>query len=159
MLKTFITGVAISIIVWLCSSSQKKELITHKKVKKMETKTNKQKVVALLKSIETGDSSSIAYINSNKYIQHNPNVGNGLEGLRKALEELAKARMPMKYTKNHKILGEGNFVLAVSEGVFLKKHVAFYDLLRIENDKIVEHWDTIEEIPESSQWKNTNGKF
>ena len=35
----------------------------------------------------------------------------------------------------------------------------FYDLFRIENGKIVEHWDTIEEIPPRSEWKNQNGKF
>lgn len=67
--------------------------------------------------------------------------------------------MPMIYKKNHKILGEGNFVLAVSEGIFMKKHVAFYDLFRIENSKVVEHWDTIEEIPKKEKWQNTNGKF
>ncbi len=99
------------------------------------------------------------YISTEKYIQHNPNVGDGLEGLVKALGDLAKAGMPMIVTKNHKILGEGNFVLSVSEGEFLNKHVAFYDLFRIENNKIVEHWDTIEEIPNKAEWKNTNGKF
>ncbi|HFB99441.1 MAG TPA: hypothetical protein ENJ53_01420 [Phaeodactylibacter sp.] len=99
------------------------------------------------------------YISTEKYLQHNPNVADGLEGLGKALEELAKAGMPMKYTKNHMILAEGNFVLSVSEGNFLKKHVAFYDLFRIEHGKIIEHWDTIEEIPEKSDWKNNNGKF
>ena len=99
------------------------------------------------------------YISTEKYLQHNPNVADGLEGLGKALEELAKAGMPMKYTNNHMILAEGNFVLSVSEGNFLKKHVAFYDLFRIEHGKIIEHWDTIEEIPEKSDWKNNNGKF
>jgi len=75
------------------------------------------------------------------------------------LEDLAKAGMPMKFTENYMVLGQGNFVLSVSEGEFLKKHVAFYDLFRIENGKIVEHWDTIEEIPEKTEWKNNNGKF
>ncbi len=51
------------------------------------------------------------------------------------------------YTKNHMILGEGNFVLTVSEGQFLGKQVSFYDLFRIESGKVVEHWDTIEEMP------------
>ncbi|MEE9432488.1 MAG: hypothetical protein V3V16_15685 [Melioribacteraceae bacterium] len=99
------------------------------------------------------------YISTEKYYQHNPQVGDGLDGLGKALENLAKAGMPMKYTKNHMVLGEGNFVLSVSEGSFLNKHVSFYDLFRIENNKIVEHWDTIEEIPVRIEWKNENGKF
>ena len=67
--------------------------------------------------------------------------------------------MPMKYEKNHILLGEGSFVLSVSEGLFMNKHVSFYDLFRIEDGKIVEHWDTIEEILPKDKWQNTNGKF
>ncbi|MUJ36998.1 hypothetical protein [Aliivibrio fischeri] len=93
------------------------------------------------------------------YIQHNPAIADGLSGLSVALNELAKANMPMTYSQNHKILGEGNFVLSISEGTFMNKHVAFYDLFRLGNGKIVEHWDTIEPIPEKSEWKNNNGKF
>jgi len=99
------------------------------------------------------------YISIEKYYQHNPGVADGLAGLGAAIEELNHAGMPMKYSKTHKILGEGNFVLTVSEGEFLKKHVSFYDLFRIENGKIVEHWDTIENILPKEQWKNNNGKF
>ncbi len=99
------------------------------------------------------------YISTKTYIQHNPYVKDGLDGLSKALEELEKAGMPLVYEKNHMILGEGNFVLAVSEGVFMKNHVAFYDLFRVEDGKIVEHWDTIEKIPPKEEWKNSNGKF
>lgn len=51
------------------------------------------------------------------------------------------------------------FVLAVSEGQFLGKHVAFYDLFRIESGKIVEHRDTVEEVPAETEWKNNNGEF
>ncbi|MFT2110620.1 nuclear transport factor 2 family protein [Marinomonas sp. 2405UD68-3] len=93
------------------------------------------------------------------YIQHNPSVADDLSGLGAALGALAEQGMPTIYTANHKILGEGNFVLAISEGEFLKKHVAFYDLFRLENGMIVEHWDTIEAIPTKSEWKNNNGKF
>jgi predicted SnoaL-like aldol condensation-catalyzing enzyme len=86
-------------------------------------------------------------------------VADGLDALGKDLEAMARAGTPMVYTENHMIVGEGNFVLTVSEGKFLNKHVAFYDLFRIERGKIVEHWDTIEEIPSKKEWKNNNGKF
>ena len=57
------------------------------------------------------------------------------------------------------LLGEGNFVLVVSEGSFGRVATSFFDLFRIENGKIAEHWDTVEAVPERSAWKNDNGKF
>jgi predicted SnoaL-like aldol condensation-catalyzing enzyme len=57
------------------------------------------------------------------------------------------------------VLGEGNFVLVVSEGSFGGRHTSFYDLFRLEKGKIAEHWDTIDSIPPREQWKNSNGKF
>ncbi len=65
----------------------------------------------------------------------------------------------MKFDTIHKDLGEGNFVLAISEGRFGGKHCSFYDLHRIENGKVVEHLDTVEEILPREKWKNNNGKF
>jgi predicted SnoaL-like aldol condensation-catalyzing enzyme len=100
-----------------------------------------------------------SYFDGDNYIQHNPYIGDGLSGLGKALEEWAKQGITMKYDKVHKVLGEGNFVLVVSEGQLAGQHTAFYDLFRIENGKIAEHWDTLETIPAKDQWKNTNGKF
>ena len=99
------------------------------------------------------------YISTEKYIQHNPGVKDGLAGLGEALAALAEAGMPMVYEKNHAIFGEGNFVISVSEGIFMKEKVAFYDIFRIENGLIVEHWDTIEKILPEDQAANTNGKF
>ncbi|CAH1586330.1 conserved exported hypothetical protein [Vibrio jasicida] len=109
-----------------------------------------------------GDMSQISKFIGEKdsdYIQHNVAVADGLSGLGVALKQLAEAGMPMVYSKNHLIIGEGNFVLSVSEGQFMNQHVTFYDLFRVDNGKIVEHWDTIEAIPSKSEWKNGNGKF
>ena len=100
-----------------------------------------------------------AYFDGDNYIQHNPNIADGLSGLGTALEAMAKQGIAMKYDRIHKVLGEGNFVLVVSEGSFAGKHTAFYDLFRVQNGKIAEHWDTIETIPPRSEWKHSNGKF
>lgn len=93
------------------------------------------------------------------YIQHNSGIADGLAGLGTALAALAKAGINMVYSKNHKVLAEGNFVLSLSEGEFGGNHVAYYDLFRLENGKLVEHWDVIEEIPSKDKWANQNGKF
>jgi predicted SnoaL-like aldol condensation-catalyzing enzyme len=99
------------------------------------------------------------YFNGDNYIQHNPLIPDQLSGLGKALEAWAKQGITMKYDTIHTVLGEGNFVLVVSEGHLAGKHSSFYDLFRVENGKIAEHWDTIEEIPAKENWKNDNGKF
>jgi len=126
-----------------------------------KTEQNKALVAGLMADVFFGaDPGKITeYVSTEKYLQHNPAVADGLGALGEALQTMAEAGTPMMYTQNHMILGEGNFVLAVSEGQFLGKHVAFYDLFRIESGKIVEHWDTIEEIPAETEWKNNNGKF
>lgn len=99
------------------------------------------------------------YFDGDNYIQHNPAIGDGVSGLGAALEAMAKQGITMVYTKNHIVSGEGNFVLAVSEGTFAGKPTSFYDLFRIENGKIAEHWDVIETIMPEAERKNTNGKF
>lgn len=100
------------------------------------------------------------YINPSKYIQHNPAVADGLDGFGAAMKYFAENGLVMEYTKLHKVLGEGNFVLTMSEGKFGKGELtAFYDLFRLENGQIVEHWDVISPIPPKSEWKNNNGKF
>ncbi len=99
------------------------------------------------------------YFDGDNYIQHNPQIADGLSGLGEALEYMASQGITMKFDKVHKVLGEGNFVLVVSEGSFADKPTSFYDLFRVENGKIAEHWDVIETIAPKSEWKNGNGKF
>lgn len=87
------------------------------------------------------------------YKQHNPMAGDGLKGF--------MAAMPTEqwvFKKQHKVLGEGNFVLSISEGTHKGKPAVFYDLLRFEGGKIVEHWDVIQEIP-TQGLANNNGMF
>ena len=99
------------------------------------------------------------YFDGNQYVQHNPLIGDNLSGLAVALEVMAARETPTKYDRIHKVLGEGNFVLVVSEGSVGGVTTSFFDLFRIKNEKIAEHWDTIEAIPDRSAWKNGNGKF
>jgi predicted SnoaL-like aldol condensation-catalyzing enzyme len=127
-----------------------------------KTKANKKIVKEFVEKVIINhemDKLSI-YINPEKYIQHNPAIADGLDGFVAAMKYFAEQGLVMEFTKLHKVLGEGNFVLTMSEGKFGKgEHTAFYDLFRLENGQIVEHWDVIAPIPPKSEWKNENGKF
>ena len=99
------------------------------------------------------------FFDGDNYIQHNSAIGDGLSGLGAALEAMGEQGITMKYDTVHRVVGEGNFVLVVSEGAFADKPTAYYDLFRVENGKVAEHWDVVETILEQSQWANQNGKF
>lgn len=99
------------------------------------------------------------YISPKTYIQHNPMVADGLEGFGAFMAEMGKKGISMDYTKVHKVVGEGNFVLAMSEGAFGGKPQAFYDLFRLENGLIVEHWDVIADMPSGKLPEGYPGKF
>ena len=121
-----------------------------------KTEENKELVRGLIQDVFIdGNGEKITdYISTETYIQHNPGLGDGLEAF---MAEMTKAGTVFR--KNHVILGQGNFVLAVSEGDFAGNPASIYDLFRIENGKVVEHWDVLETIPPKSEWKNDNGKF
>lgn len=126
-----------------------------------KTEANKALVRAFVDEILVkGEMQKLAgYFQGDQYVQHNPQIADGLTGLRAALEAMAKQGITMKYDRIHKVLGEGDFVLVVSEGSFAGQKSAFYDLFRVADGKIAEHWDTIEAIPSQSEWRNQNGKF
>lgn len=99
------------------------------------------------------------YFDDDAYIQHNTGIADGLSGLGTVLAALAEQGIQMIYTTVHQVLAQGNFVLAVSEGTFGGAPTAYYDLWRVENGKIAEHWDVMETIADKSTWANNNGKF
>lgn len=102
---------------------------------------NKQKVVELLKSIETGATEPVGYINPNKYIQHNLAVGDGLAGFGAVLQALP----PNSARANTvRIFQDENFVFAHTEYDFFGPKIGF-DIFRFEDGKIVEHWDNLQE--------------
>ncbi|WP_236939979.1 nuclear transport factor 2 family protein [Falsihalocynthiibacter arcticus] len=80
------------------------------------------------------------YVSTETYLQHNPMVGDGLEGLNVALAAMAEAGQAMAYSRTHMVMAEGNFVFAASEGTIDGSPTAFFDLFRVENGKITEQW-------------------
>ncbi len=97
------------------------------------------------------------FLSTETYIQHNSHIADGLDGLGAALAEMADQGIQMVYTDIRLVVAEGDFVFTASEGSFADKPTAFYDLFRVKDGKIVEHWDVIADIP--SEMAHDNGKF
>ena len=100
-----------------------------------------------------------SYYDGDKYIQHNTSIADGLSGLGAALEAKAKQGISMVYNKTHMVLADGDYALACSEGTFGDVPTTYYDLFRVENGFIAEHWDVMETLADKSTWANENGKF
>ena len=124
------------------------------------TEANKTLAKGLVEDVLMGKNPNkiTEYISAETYHQHNPDIKDGLQGILEAVEYLTSQNNMFQYTKIHKVLGEGNFVLTVSEGKWNNTNNVFYDLFRIEDDKVVEHWDVIQPIP-TKGLANDNGMF
>ena len=126
-----------------------------------KTEENRKLVESFLYDVMQGNhpEKTPDYFDGDTYIQHNTGIADGLSGLGAALAALAQQGIQMIYTTVHQVLAQGDFVLAVSEGTFGGAPTAYYDLWRVENGKIAEHWDVMETIADQSTWANDNGKF
>ncbi|MEL6448518.1 MAG: nuclear transport factor 2 family protein [Pseudomonadota bacterium] len=91
------------------------------------------------------------------YQQHNPGVADGLDKLGEAFATMQQAGNAFSFSKLHRIIAEGNFVFTMTEGAVGATPSAFFDLWRVEDGRIVEHWDTISAIPD--EMAHNNGKF
>lgn len=99
------------------------------------------------------------FIDVHGYAEHNPHLNDDVTALRAALMAEDENGRLIEYHRVHRILAEGNFTLCVSEGRREGVHSAFYDLFRLDQGKVAEHWDTTEKIAPRGDWKNDNGKF
>jgi predicted SnoaL-like aldol condensation-catalyzing enzyme len=92
------------------------------------------------------------------YKQHAPYAADGPEGLRGFIEWF-KANCPNHTYEIRRVLAEGDFVMLHVHGMGgLSPHgEAVVDIFRVEDGKVVEHWDIIQAIPENAD--NPNSMF
>lgn len=122
-----------------------------------KTEENKQLVRDLIRDVLINENPKNIdnYISSEKYIQHNAEVPDGLEHFR----PLALApEKPLLYQEVVLLVGQGNFVATLCKAKWEGQPFAQVDIFRIKDGKVVEHWDNAEPVPPEDEWANS-GKF
>ena len=91
------------------------------------------------------------------YRQHNPLIEDGMEGLRKFVAQIVADR-PDAHGEIKRVFADGDYVILHSQWRGLsdnRRGEAVVDIYRLEDGKVVEHWDVIQPIPETAANKNT----
>ena len=90
-----------------------------------------------------------------EYIQHNPDVENGKKGFIRYFEKMANV-YPDKDIEFVRAIAEGDLVSLHTHQIWPdNKEYVTMDFFRFdENEKIVEHWDAIQKIPDESKCGN-----
>ena len=90
-----------------------------------------------------------------EYIQHNPDVENGKKGFNRYFEKMANV-YPDKDIEFVRAIAEGDLVSLHTHQIWPdNKEYVTMDFFRFdENEKIVEHWDAIQKIPDESKYGN-----
>ena len=93
-----------------------------------------------------------------RYTQHNPVAADGPEGL-KAFLAFLKDKFPNNRSEIKRIFADGDYVIVHVHAVREPgtRGNAIIDIFKLENGKVVEHWDVIQPIPEKAA--NDNGMF
>lgn len=120
---------------------------------------NKQVVVDFFTTAFDGDPDGAAAAHiGNRYIQHNPQAPDGPEAFTGFVHWL-RGEHPNVKLDIKRVLADGDLVVTHSHLVMEPgtRGMALADFFRLEDGRIVEHWDVGQQIPEESA--NTNGMF
>jgi predicted SnoaL-like aldol condensation-catalyzing enzyme len=98
---------------------------------------------------------ALAYV-GDRYVQHNPNVADGPEGFRRVIAFL-REKFPNSHSEIKRSFVDGDYVILHVHAVREPgaRGNAVVDIFKLENGKIVEHWDVVQPIPENPANSNT----
>ena len=143
-------GLALALVTMVCVPQT---------VRAADLEWNKKIVVDFYeKAINQKDFEAASKHFGSRYTQHNPVAADGPEGL-KAFLQFLKEKFPNSKSEIKRVFAEGDYVILHVHAVREPgaRGSALVDIFKLENGKIVEHWDVIQPIPEKAA--NSNGMF
>ena len=123
----------------------------------MNIEQNKGNAIAFYKMAYEGNpAKAVELYLGNEYIQHNPDVADGLQGFINYFERMQR-EYPEKSIEFVRCIGEGNLVALHTHQTWPgNDQYVTMDFFRFdENGKICEHWDAIQQVPKKSKNLNT----
>jgi predicted SnoaL-like aldol condensation-catalyzing enzyme len=93
-----------------------------------------------------------------RYVQHNPLIADGIDGF-KTFVGFLRQTFPNLRGEIKRVFADGDFVILHAHGIRApgQRGSAIIDIFRLDDGKIVEHWDVMQTIPEDAV--NSNGMF
>ncbi|WMD19998.1 nuclear transport factor 2 family protein [Achromobacter seleniivolatilans] len=126
-----------------------------------DTEKNRELVTAFFKrALIDGDYDAFTrYGNGAQFRQHSPDIADGTVAVVDFLNQLREDGKALQYSRIHRTVAEGQFVLTHSEGSIAGERHAYFELWRVEDGKIAELWDVIMPVPEDGQAAHKHGIF
>jgi len=124
-----------------------------------QQEANRQAVLAFYeKGLNQKDADAALQYVGSRYVQHNPTAADGPEGFRKFVAFL-REKFPKSHSDIKRSFVDGDYVILHVNAVREPgtRGSAIVDIFKLENGKIVEHWDVVQPVPETSA--NKNGMF
>ena len=122
-----------------------------------QQEANRQAVLAFYeKGLNQKDAdAALAYV-GDRYVQHNPGAADGPEGFRKYIAFL-RQKFPNLHSEIKRSFVDGDYVILHVHSVREPgtRGNAIIDIFKLENGKIVEHWDVVQPVPEAPANNNT----
>jgi predicted SnoaL-like aldol condensation-catalyzing enzyme len=123
-----------------------------------QTEKNKQLVsTAYQRIFGKLDTTAVDEFMSKDFLQHNPTIADGQAGVKALVKMLASKGVPKHKIEFKHVIAEGDIVILHSRYEMAGKEMRFIDIYRVQNNKIVEHWDAMMQMPDAPA--NNNPMF
>jgi predicted SnoaL-like aldol condensation-catalyzing enzyme len=95
------------------------------------------------------DSTAVDDYISKDFVQHNPSLADGPEGVKALIQRLVSQGVEKQKIEFKHVIVDGDVVILHSRYEMAGKEWRFIDIYRVENSRLVEHWDAMMQMPEN----------